>query len=229
MLLQQIRATALRAGLSHRLISRRELARGIIRASIECVAALPRLLFYQLAIRALRALHADEILLDVFALRISAARDELAIASVAQHQVAAALGTEFFQRDVRHALALIEPPRGLAIGIAGAGHELPEAPALQYHHSSAVLTVFVLAGLRHLSAVEVREIDRVLFSERAALRIILLVRAAGVERAVLAPLEHQRRATALALLVRGLLHPLHVFHVLFSVAEVLGKLLVEAA
>ena len=46
---------------------------------------------------------------------------------------------------------------------------------------------------------------------------------------MLAPLEHQRRAAALAFFVRGLFHPLHVFHVLFRVAEVLGKLFVEAA
>src|SRR6478672_9572321 len=130
MFLQQIRAAALRARLRHWLICRRKLARRIIRASIERVAAPPRFLFYQLAIRALRALHANKILLDVLAIWISAARDELAIASVPQHQVAPALGAELFQRDVRHALALIKPPRGLAVGITGAGHELPKAATL---------------------------------------------------------------------------------------------------
>src|SRR5712671_1965612 len=130
MLLQQIWAAALRASLRHWFVRRRKLARGIIRAAIERVAALPCLLFYQLAIRTLRALHADEILLDVLALRVSAARNEFAVASVAQHQVAPALGADLFQRDIWHALALREPPRRLAIGIAGTGHELPEAPAL---------------------------------------------------------------------------------------------------
>src|SRR5258707_1415139 len=130
MLFQQLRAVALRARLRPRLIRRSKLARGIIRAAIERVAALPSLLFDQLAIRTLRALHSDEILLDVLALRVSAARNEFAVASVAQHQVAPALGADFFQRDVRHTLALIEAPRRLAIRIAGAGHELTEAPAL---------------------------------------------------------------------------------------------------
>src|SRR3954469_20223681 len=229
MFFQQVWAAALRARFRHRLVGRRKLARGIIRTAIECVAALPRLLFHQLAIGTLRTFHADEILLDVLAIRIAAARNKFAVASMPKHKVAVALGTELFQWNVRHALALIESPRGLAVRIAGAGHELAKAPALQYHHASAVLAVFILAGLRHLRTVKVRKVDWVFFGERAAFRIILLKGATGVERSVFAPLEHQRRAAALALLVGGLFHPLHVFHVLFRVAEVLGKLFVEAA
>ncbi len=44
---------------------------------------------------------------------------------------------------------------------------------------------------------------------------------------MLAPLDDQRRAAALALLVRRLLHTLDVFHVLLGVSEILGELLVE--
>src|SRR6476646_4456831 len=127
MLFQQVWATTLRACFRNRLVCRRELAVRIIRAAIERVPTAARLLFHQLAIRALRALHANKILLDVLAIRVSAAGDELAIAPVAQHQIAAAFGAEFFQRNVRHTLALIAPPRGLAIRIASAGHELAEA------------------------------------------------------------------------------------------------------
>src|ERR1044071_2939058 len=229
MLSQQVRAATLRARFRHRLVGRRELAVGIIRAAIEGVAAAARFLFHQFAIRAQRALYADEILLDVLALRITAAGNKFAVASVAQHHVAPALGAELFQGDVRHALALVQPPRSFAIRIAGAGHELAKTPALQHHHTSAILAVFILAGLRHLRGIELRKVDRVLFRKRATFRIILLIRTACVKRSVLAPLKHQRRTAPLALLVGGLLHPLHVFHVLFSVAEVLLKLLVELA
>ncbi len=44
---------------------------------------------------------------------------------------------------------------------------------------------------------------------------------------MLAPFDHQRCATALALLVRGLFHPLDVFHMLFGIFEILLKFLVE--
>ena len=44
---------------------------------------------------------------------------------------------------------------------------------------------------------------------------------------MLAPLDHQRRATLFALLVRGLLHPLDVLHVLFGILEILLEFLVE--
>src|SRR5581483_3627341 len=228
MLFQQIRAAALRTGLRHGLVCRSEVAIRIVGAAIEGIAAAARFLLHQFAILALLALHADEILLDVFAVRVSAAGDKFAITSVAQHQVAPTLGANFFQRNVWHALALVKPARGLAIWITRTSHELAKAPALQYHHAAAVFAVFVLAGLRHLRRIKLRQINGILFGKRAALWIIFLIRAARVERAVLAPLEHQRRAAAFALFFRRLLHPLDVFHVLFSVAEVLGKLFVEA-
>src|SRR5438270_5140842 len=154
MLFQKIRAAALRARLSYRLIRRGKLACGIIRAAIERITALSCLLLYQFAIGALRAFYADEILLDVLAIRISAARNEFTVTSMAQHHVAVALGAKLFQWDVRHALALVKPPRSLAIRIAGAGHELAKASALQNHHAPAIFAVFILASLRHFRAVE---------------------------------------------------------------------------
>src|SRR5579859_6850255 len=229
MLLQEVRAAALRTRLRHRLIRRSEIALGIIRATVERVAATTRLLLHQLAIGALRALHADVILLDVFALRIAAAGDELAITSVAQHHVAPALGTQLFQGNVRHALTLIEPPRGPAIRIAGAGHELAKTSALEHHYPPAVLAILLLRGLRHLRRIELRQVDRVLLGEGAALRIILFIGATRVERTVLAPLQDQRRAAPLALLFGRLLHPLDVFHVLLGIAEVFLELFVELA
>ena len=44
---------------------------------------------------------------------------------------------------------------------------------------------------------------------------------------MLAPFDHQRRATFFALLVCGLFHPLDVFHVLLGVLQVLLEFLVE--
>src|SRR5579884_321785 len=128
-LLEQVRTTALWTLLGNRLVRGSEVALRIIRTAIEDVAATPRFLLDQLAVFALRTLHADEVLLHVLAFRISAAGDELAIASVTQHHIASALRADFFQRNVRNFLALIEPPRGLAVRIAGASHELPKASA----------------------------------------------------------------------------------------------------
>src|SRR6202008_1041304 len=108
-----------------------------------------------LAVGALRTFHANEILLDVLAVRISAARNELTITPVAQHQIAAAFRAELFQRNTRHTLALVQPAGGLPIRIASKSHELPKAPALQDHHASAVLAVFVLPCLGHLRAIKV--------------------------------------------------------------------------
>src|SRR5258708_17831311 len=109
----------------------------IIAATVECVA-LARLLFDQVSVLAVGTLHADEVLLYKLALRISTTRGELAEAAVADHQVASTLGARFVERNVRHLLALIEPARGLAIRVSGAGHKLAEAPALEHHHPAAV-------------------------------------------------------------------------------------------
>src|SRR6185312_8697091 len=130
---------------------------------------------------ALRTLHPDEVLLYVLAFRISAAGDELAVASVTQHHVASALRADFFERNVGNLLALIESARSLAVRIARAGHELPKASALEDHHTSAVLAVLFLRGLLHVGAFQIGKIDGVLFGERAAIGIFLVVGAAGEE------------------------------------------------
>src|SRR5262249_38629931 len=141
----------------------------------ENIPATARLFLDKLAILALRALHSDEVLLDVLALWIPAARDEFAVSAMAQHHVAAALRAGFFQRHVGHALSLVEPARRFAVRIAGTGHELAEAPALEDHHPSAILAVLFLRCLRHLGSVKIGKIDRILFGEGAAGRIILFI------------------------------------------------------
>src|SRR5437016_5731830 len=85
-LLHQIFAlAALRTLLSNRLVRRCEFALGIIRAPVKHVPPPPRLLLHQVAFLALRTLHPDEVLLDVFAFGIAAAGNEFAETSVAQH------------------------------------------------------------------------------------------------------------------------------------------------
>ena len=84
-LLQQVRATALRALFCHRLQIRREVALGIIRATPEDIAP-PRATLSQIALAAFGALHPfNQVLLHVFALGIAGAGDELAVRSLAQH------------------------------------------------------------------------------------------------------------------------------------------------
>ena len=108
---------------------RGEFALRIISASVKSVA-LARALLDEFSLFAFGAFHADEVLLHIFALGISAAGGELAVTAVPQDQIALAQRAGLIKRNVRHFLALIQPPRRLAIGIAGAGHELPEASAL---------------------------------------------------------------------------------------------------
>src|ERR1017187_689303 len=131
-LLQQIRAATLGTGFSHRPVGRCKPALWIVGATVEEVAA-ARFLLRQLARPTLRTLHSDVVLLHPLAFRIAAARNELSIAAMPQQKVAAALWALFIERDVRHLLPLVEAARGLAVGIAGASHELPKASALQHH------------------------------------------------------------------------------------------------
>ena len=109
-----------------------------------------------------------------------------------QHHVAPALRTFLFQRDVRNFLRLVEPACRFAFRIAGARHELAEAPALQHHHASTVLAIFVLRSVLRVCGIEVGKVDGILFGEGAAVRIVLAIRATGIERAMLAPLDDQR-------------------------------------
>src|SRR6202171_6520747 len=222
----QILMSAIRTFLGNGLRRRSEFALRIIPASVKSVP-LARALFNEFAFFAFGALHPDEVLLHKLALGISAAGSELAETAVPQDQVAFAQRAGFIERNVGHFLALIEPPRRLAIGIAGTGHELAEALALQDHHAATVFAVFLLRDLLRFGRVEVGQIDGILFSELARVRVFLVVGTAGIERTVLAPLDDQRRAAELTLLVGGFLHTLDVFHVLLGVSEILGKLLVK--
>src|ERR1700722_8841774 len=186
----QVLVAAVRALLRNGFRGRSEFALRIIPATVKSVA-LARTLFDQLALFAFGTLHADEVLLHIFALGISAAGSELTIATVAQDQVALAQGAGFVQRYVGHFLALIEPPGGFAIGVASTGHELPEASALQDHHPPAVFAVFFLRGLLYVGRIEIVQIDRILLGELTSVWIFFVVGAAGIERTVLAPLDHQ--------------------------------------
>ena len=217
---------AFRALFIDRFPVRSEVTLGVFGAAIEKIAA-AGFLFHQLAFLALRAFHADEVLLDVLAFRIPAARSEFAEASVAQHHIAFALGALLVEGDIGNFLGLIQPPRGLAFGISGAGHELAEAAALEHHGAAAIFAIFLLRGFLQVGSIEVRQVDGIFLGEGAALRIIFLVSAAGVERTVAAPLDHQRRSATLALFFRRLFHALDVFHVLLRILQVFGELLVE--
>src|SRR6202171_885768 len=205
---------------------RSEFALRIISAAVKSIS-LARALFNEFAFFAFGTLYANEVLLHVFALGISAARSELAKTAVPQDQVAFAQRAGFIERNVRHSLALIETPRRLAIGIAGAGHELAEPPTLQDHDAATVFAVFLLRGLLYIGRIEVGQIDGILFCELAGVGVFLVVGAAGIERTVLAPLDDQRRAAEFTLFIGGLLHTLDVFHVLLGVSEILGKILVK--
>src|SRR5208337_1684253 len=170
---------------------RDELALRIIPASVKSVA-LARASFNQFTFLAFRALHADEVLLHIFAVGVAAARSELAETAVPQDQAAFAQRAGFIERNVGHLLALIEPPRRLAVGIAGAGHELAEASALQDHDAATVFAVFLLRDLLRFGCVEVGQVDRIFLGELAGVGVFLVIGAAGIERTVLAPLDDQR-------------------------------------
>src|SRR5690242_13217975 len=116
-----------------------------------------------------------------------------------QNQITVALRPGFLQRYIRYFLRLIKPTRCSAIRITGACHELAEASALQHHHASAILAVFILACFRHLCFVKLRKVDWIFLGKGTTLSVIFLVRTAGVERTVLAPLRDQRRARPLTL------------------------------
>src|SRR4030088_1899523 len=218
--------SAIRTLLRDGLRRRSEFALRIISAAVKRIA-LARTFFDEFPFFTFRALHADEVLLHVFALGISTAGSELAEAPMAQDQVAFAERAGFIEWNVGHFLALIQPPRRLAIGIAGAGHELAEAPALQDHHAAAVFAVFLLRGLLYIGRIKVGQIDGILFGEFAGIGVFLVVCAASIKRTVLAPLDDQRRSAELALFVGRLLHTLDVFHVLLGVSKILSELLVK--
>src|SRR5664279_1354146 len=100
-------------------------------------------------------------------------------------QVPTALRALFVQWNVGHLLRLIETPRGLAVGISRASHELSESPALEHHRAAAVLAVFLLGRFLQVRRIEVRQIDGILFRKRATIRVGLVVRTARIERTCL--------------------------------------------
>src|SRR5690349_14695779 len=104
---------------------------------------------------------------------------------MAQDHAAAALRTLLVERDVRNLLTLVQPSRGLAVGISRARHELAEAAALEHHRTSAVLAVLLLRSLLDIGAVQFRQVDGVFLGEGAGIGIALVVGAAGEERPVL--------------------------------------------
>src|SRR5271154_252592 len=136
----QVFVSAVGTLLRNRLCSRGELALRIIPAPVKRIA-FACALFDELAFFAFRTLHADKILLHIFAFGISAARSELAVAAMSQDQIAFAQWAGFIEWNIGHLLALIKPPRCLAVGIAGAGHELAEASTLQNHHATAIFAI----------------------------------------------------------------------------------------
>ena len=224
--LQQVGAAAFGAGFGDRLGGGGEVALGILVAAVEEVAAAGFLLD-DLAGFAGGALDADQVLLDVFALGVAGAGDELAEASVAQQEIASAVGTFFVERGVGLLLHRVEAAGGFALGIAGAGHEGAEASALEDHGLAAVFAELLLVVGGDFGVTEVGEVDGIFLGEGAGVGVLLVEGGAGEKRAVLAPLEDQGRAAPLTLLVGGLLHALDVFHVLAGVFEVLFELGVE--
>src|ERR1017187_1524908 len=96
-LLLHIGTPALRAFLRNRAIPRDEVAIRIIDAAVKRLALLGAPLSQLPGASRIGTRHADRLVLHVFALRVRAARRKFAEAAVLEHQLAAALGTLFFQ------------------------------------------------------------------------------------------------------------------------------------
>ena len=175
----------------------------------------------------MRTLYTDKILLHVLALRISAARGELAEAPVPDHQIPATFRAKLVERDIRDLFPLIEAARRLAVRISCASHELPEAPTLQHHHPAAVLAVLFLCSFLQVGRIKIGQVDGIFFRKFAGIGIILVVGAACVERSVLTPLDYQWSTAQFALFIRRLLHALDVFHVLLRITEILLEFFVK--
>ena len=126
--LDHVRAAALRALLGHGLAPGDERAIGVAVAAVERLALLGAALD-DLALRALRALHADGLLLDVLAGGVVAARGELAEPAVLHDQVAVALRALLIQRHVLR-LRPADLLGGLAIRVFRTREEGAEAALL---------------------------------------------------------------------------------------------------
>src|SRR5207245_1778861 len=128
-LLNDERRAALRASLRDGHVRSGEVAIRIPRTAIENARAATSAgaaAADEFAFLALRALNTQGDRPRVFALGVSRATDEFAEAAVLFHQAVAAKSALFVERLVRlvrHASALHQTPRGLAVGIAFAGQE----------------------------------------------------------------------------------------------------------
>src|SRR5256885_14069420 len=145
-LLDEIRRAALGAGLVDRAIPQHEIAVGIIRAAEERLPAL-RFPLDDLAglVSVLRTPDASRLVLDVFALGIPRARDELAEAALLDDEIGLtprALLLENLIRLGRAQPALLggdQLARRLAVAGPRAGEELAEAAPLHRHRLAAGL------------------------------------------------------------------------------------------
>src|ERR1039457_4818492 len=220
-LLHHVRAAALGALLLHRLAPGHEVAIRPAVAAVERLAALGAPL-HHLALAALRALHADGLLLHMLARRIIAASGKLAETAGLQHHVAAAHRALLVELHIRLLLRAANGLAGLAVRVPGAGEEGAEAALLQHHGTAAVLAVFFVALLGQVYFVHIWQIDGK-FARVGAIGIS----GASDEAAVAAPLDHQGLAALLADQVGGPFHPLDVGHVLFGVLQVFVELFEE--
>src|SRR3972149_5841745 len=97
------------------------------------------------------------LLLDVLAVGVVAAGGEFPVAAVLDDQLAFALRALLVEELIalgleRPVLSSQDPPGVLALGVAGAGEELPVAALLQHHRTAALLAGLVLedVGVRGL-------------------------------------------------------------------------------
>src|SRR5215831_14843712 len=139
---------AFRTGLGDRHIRRGKVAVRVPRASVKdaraptaaCAAAAD-----ELALVTLWAFDTHGDWARVLALGISRTADELAEAAMLLDQAVAAGRALFIERLIRlarDARAFHQPPRGLAVGIAGASEKHAEAAALDGHLFAAVFAIF---------------------------------------------------------------------------------------
>src|SRR6266852_2611775 len=176
-LLKQVRCPALRAGLSHGLVPINDFALRIFRTTVERFAALS-FLNQQFAFASRpRTRDAGRLALDVFTLRIVRARDELAVASPALHQLRPIHRTLLVNRLwwFRDRPALGNLPNVAAFRIAAASIEWSKAAAFQLHLLAAKLARLNLFRFRSISRSRrrtrgpIRSCNRLRIARRAAI------------------------------------------------------------
>src|SRR5262249_48347740 len=115
----------------------------------------------------------NQVLLDVFALRVAGAGDELAVGAVAQDKRLAADRAGLAGRLRRLLLLLLrelaDRLAGRIFAVAGTGHKHAQGAATQDHDPATVLAVLLaLLGFLRLRGVHVGLGGSVLFGEAAA-------------------------------------------------------------